>query len=72
MVFRPGGLPIRPTEVVCKRVLKGEIGQELQYLTQMVDVNSASILVPYPPSRDTRFAFLSVLGTGANKSKMFF
>jgi len=51
------------------QVLKGEIDQELQFLAQMAGVKTASILVPYPPSRDTRFAFLSILGSESNKLK---
>lgn len=51
------------------QILKGEIDQELQYLAQMAGVKTASILVPYPPSHDTRFAFLSILGSESNKLK---
>lgn len=49
--------------------LKAEIDQELKYLAQMASVKSSSILVPYPPSRNTRFAFLSISGSEASKLK---
>lgn len=49
--------------------LKTDIDEELRKLAQMAEVASSSILVPYPPSHDTRFAFLSISGPEASKLK---
>lgn len=51
------------------QALKEEIEQELGFLAQMAGVNSASVLVPYPPGQKNRLAFLAVLGPEASKLK---
>ena len=52
-----------------KQSLKSEIDQELKHLAQMVGVNSASVLIPYPPGENTSFAFLSISGPEAHRLK---
>jgi len=44
------------------QVLVDDINQELNQLALMIDVKSASVLVPYPPGSNSRLAFLTTLG----------
>lgn len=51
------------------QILKNEIDSELKQLALMAMVPSSSILVPYPPSNNKRFCFLSISGPEADKLK---
>lgn len=47
------------------RLLQEQIEEELQQLAQVMNLNSISVLVPFPASEYTKFCFLSVLGKEA-------
>jgi class 3 adenylate cyclase len=49
--------------------LKSEIDDELQQLEHLAKSSASSILVPFPPSRDTKFVFLSITGPEREKLK---
>jgi class 3 adenylate cyclase len=50
-------------------ILKDEIDQELALLSEMVGVENASILIPYPPYNSDQFAFLTLIGDEKNRAK---
>ena len=51
------------------RLLKEQIEEELQQLAQVMNVNSISVLVPFPDSEYTKLCFLSVLKKNSASAK---